>query len=145
MFQVEELSGGMHSFVCSVFGGKQEVVCFFLILMIKRDSLLDELLYHTGARPLSSSITQGLFLISRSVTVILSRKPFEAIMNIGSAGAQRAVPSHSSASESSTSHSSPRASIQQHQRGPTTGDYHTTGSPAPNHTERDQSANKWAQ
>lgn len=72
--------------------------------------------------------------------MILSRKSFEALMNIESVGAQRAVPSHCSASESSNTHSSPRASIHQGQRGPPTGDYHTTGSPAANDMESDQNS-----
>lgn len=66
-------------------------------------------------------------------------------MNIESLGAQRAVPSHCSASESSSTHSSPRASIHQRQRGPTTEDYHTTGSPNANDMESDQTPNKRAQ
>lgn len=66
-------------------------------------------------------------------------------MNIESVGAQRAVPSHYLASESSNTHSSPWASIHRDQRGPTTEDYHTTGSPAANDMESDQTPNKRAQ
>lgn len=66
-------------------------------------------------------------------------------MNIESLGAQQAVPSHCSASESSNTHSSPRASIHQHQRGPTTADYRTAGSPIANNMEGDQTPNKRAQ